>query len=142
MDEVRNQFIERHENEAALVQPRMRQREKLGFTTFIFANQQVEIDGARTHVNVARPSQRVLDSQQSRQYLFGRRKRRTAQLGYHVQKLRLVLVFDRLCFVDVREANHVESRIEHSAHREQQVSGAVAEVRTESDVGVLDHPSA
>ena len=52
---------------------------------------------------------------------------------------RLVFVFDRLGFVNARESNNVQTGVEHAAHGEQQVTGAIAEIGTESDVSVLNH---
>src|SRR5262245_27388478 len=86
MNETRDELVEWDEDETARVKPRMRQREKLRLHVFVFENQKVEIDGARTHANLARPAERVLDSQQPRHDGFGRGKRRTAQFRDKVEE--------------------------------------------------------
>ena len=128
MNQFGNEFVERFEDEAPGMKARVWQREKLCLHLFVFANQEVEIDGSRTHPNLARAAEGVLDAQQSRHDSFGRGKCRAAKLRDHVEKLRLVLVLDRLRLVDAREANHVEPGVEHAADGEQQVACAIAEV--------------
>ena len=128
MNECRNEFVKGYENEATVVHSRVWKRQKFGFDSRVFADQQVEIDRARTHANLASAAETVFDSQQARHELFGRGKRRTAKFGDHVQKRRLVLVLYGLGFVDVRKTDDVEARVEHAADGEQKAAGPVAEV--------------
>lgn len=128
MNEGWNEFVERHENEATVVQTRMRKGKKLSLHTRVFTNKEVEIYGPRTHVNFARTTEGIFDSQKARHDLFGRRKCGTTQFGDHVEKRGLVLIFDCFSFVNVRQADHVESGFEHASYGQQETTGTVAEV--------------
>ena len=141
MDKIRNELIQRHEHKLARSNARVRQREKFSVRAMVFKDEEVEIDRPRTHVYVARASEGVFDAQETRHHLIGREKRRAAQFRNHVEKRRLVLIFDRLRFVNTRESNNIQASVEHAANGEQQVSSAIAEIGTKADVSVLYHRS-
>src|SRR5262245_36928628 len=116
MDEIWNELVEWHEHEAANGEPWVGKLKELRVRLFILEDQQIEIDRTWSHRHIACATQRILNSQQSRQRLLGRGKCRAAQLRHHVQKRRLIFILDRLGFKNARESNNIQSGVEHSTH--------------------------
>src|SRR6185295_14980538 len=139
MNEIRDEFVERNEDKTAQMQPRVRQRQKLCVELFVSHQEHVEVNGARPHGNVASAAEAIFNAQKTGEQLFWRGKRRAAELGDEVEKRGLVLVFNRRSLVDARETKDVQTSVEHSAHGQQQVAGAVAEIGPHADVSVLNH---
>lgn len=139
MNQSRHQFVKWYEHKPALGHSRMRQGQKLARGELVFVDQQVEVNRTWSKRHVALATERIFDPQQTRHHLFGRGKRRTAQLRHHVEKSRLMLVFDRFGFINSRDSNNIQTGVEHATNGKQQVTGAIAEIGTEADVGVLNH---
>src|SRR6188474_1068962 len=141
MNKIWDEFIQRNENKSSRGDARVWKLQKLGIRSLLFKYQQIEVDRARTERHVSCSSQRIFNAQQPRERLFRRRQGRAAQLRHEVQKRRLLFILDGLGFVNARESNNIQTSVEHSAHSEQKVAGAIAEIGAESDVSVLDHLS-
>ena len=129
------EFGERREDEAAEVEARVGQSQKLRVAPLVAVSQEVEVDGARGEGARAASAQRVLDLEEPREEFVGRGERGADEFGDHVEVRRLLVAdADRLGLVDGREARDAQPRVRHAAHAEQQVPGAVAEVRPHADV--------
>src|ERR1700730_720355 len=134
MNELRSQLSQRDEHKATLMESRMRQCQKLSVAGLISVKKKIQVNCARAHGYLTRPSEQVFYSQQTRHKLFGTRKRIAAQFGNHVEKSGLAESFHWLGLVDRRKSNYLETCVHHAADAEQQVAASVTEVGAESDV--------
>ena len=99
MQKLRCQLCQRGEHEAAHVQARVRELEKFGCAQLIAVQQQIKINRPRAAPLLAPAPQRVLDSEQPRQHLFGREDG-YFQFRNHIEKGWLLAHVHRLCFIN------------------------------------------
>ena len=133
MHEPRRDFHQRLKYESSFMQARVRQPEKFCVALDVAIDQQVEIDCAWAILHLPRAAKRKLDAQQTRHRLF-RSRQRISNLHNHVEIRRLFDVADWFGFVNGRHATHAQRGLHHSTQRQQKISRAVAEVRSQGDV--------
>ena len=131
---MRLQLGERHEHEPALVQTRVRQRQKRRLILQIAVEKQIQIDRARRFGIFLHSAQKIFDANHPRHHLFGRHAG-DAGFGDHIEKQALIFDTDRLGFVNRRQAADLEIGFHQPAYAEQKIPGAVAEIRAERNVG-------
>jgi len=134
MNEIRLKLGERNEHEAPLVKTRVRDGQKRRLVLQVAVEKQIQIDRPRRFFVFLLSAEQVFDANHPRHHLFGR-DAGDASLGDHIQKQPVIFDADRLGFVNRRQARDLEIRFHHRAHAEQKISGAVAEIRAERDVG-------
>jgi hypothetical protein len=100
MEELRGEFGEGDEDEAAQVQARVREREKFCGALFVAVEQEVQINRAWSAWDVASAAQRVFDAEESGEELFGGKDVRAFEFGNHVEEGGLVNEVYRLGFVN------------------------------------------
>lgn len=128
MNEIWRYLGQGNEHEFALMQSRMRQRQKIRLDLFDAEKKEVEVDRSRHFKRFVTASEKVFDPQKPGQHL-GRAHVADPDFGDHVQKVGVAIDADRLGFVDCGELIDDKARFQHPADSEQEVTGAVAEIR-------------
>lgn len=138
MDEIRSKLSERFKYETAVRDTWVRQRQEFGRASFILEDKQIQVDRPRTLQSIASSTEGIFDSQQARQQLFWRGQGAAAQFGYHVEKEWLCGVFNRLSFINRGKAKYFQPSSHHSTDSEEQIAGAISQVRAETHVSICD----
>src|SRR6266700_6907147 len=116
MNELWSKLGQRHEHKPAVMQSRMRQRQKSCVARLVAIEKKIKIDYARTFCHVAGSSEGLFHSQQSFHDFFRTCTIFAAQLRHHIQIIWLCERFHRLSLIDLRESAHLESCGEHPAY--------------------------
>lgn len=118
---------ERCEDKSPLVEPRVRQREKFRLKMRIAKEQYVEVNRTWLLDTLVPAAEKILDAEQASHHLC-RRYAVDVDLGGHIQEIEIALHTDGFRLVDAGEAVDDETRLDHGADGQKQISGPVAKI--------------